>query len=173
MTIRAILRCVLFITLLIAPAATCGPVLGDEPPASLPADFTARVDGLFAQWNRRDTPGCAIGVVHRGQVIYSKGFGSADLEYKVPNTPQTVFDASGGIAQSLTCVCLARLMDEGRISPEDELRKFVPEMHPFDPPIRIQDLLRCRTGLWEQVAVPALVGWEIAPFSIPIRKPTS
>ena len=52
------------------------------------------------------------------------------------------------------------LMDEGKISPEDELRKFVPEMHRFDPPIRIQDLVRCRTGLWEQVAVPALVGWE-------------
>ena len=70
--------------------------LGEEPPASLPADFTTRVDGLFAEWNRRDSPGCAIGIVHRGQVIYSKGFGSANLEYQVPNTPQTVFDASVG-----------------------------------------------------------------------------
>src|SRR6516165_5134736 len=61
-------------------------------PASLPADFTARVDGLFAKWNRRDTPGCAVGIVHRGQVIYSKGFGSADLEYQAPNTAQTVFE---------------------------------------------------------------------------------
>ena len=75
---------VLLITLLISPGASCGPVFGDEPLASLPADFTARVDGLFAQWNRRDTPGCAVGIVHRGQVIYSKGFGSADLEYQAP-----------------------------------------------------------------------------------------
>jgi CubicO group peptidase (beta-lactamase class C family) len=167
MAVREIIRGVLLITLLIAPAATCGPVFGDEPPAGLPADFAARVDGLFAEWNRRDTPGCAVGIVHRGQIIYRKGFGSADLEYQVPNTPQTVFDASVGIAQSLTCVCLAMLMDEGRISPEDDLRKFVPEMHPFDPPIRIQDLVRCRTGLWEQIAVPALVGWEIAPLQHP------
>jgi CubicO group peptidase (beta-lactamase class C family) len=100
MAVREIIRDVLLITLLIAPAASCGPVFGDEPPAGLPADLTVRVDGLFAQWNRRDTPGCAVGIVHRGRVIYSKGFGSADLEYQVPNTPQTVFDASAGSTET-------------------------------------------------------------------------
>ena len=166
MAVREIIRGLLFITLLIAPAASSGPVFGDEPPASLPADFTARVDGLFAKWNRRDTPGCAVGIVHRGQVIYSKGFGSADLEYQVPNTPQTVFEVMS-VSKSLTCICLAMLMDEGKISPEDDLRKFVPEMHPFDPPIRIQDMVRCRSGLWDLIAVPALVGGENAPLQYP------
>jgi CubicO group peptidase (beta-lactamase class C family) len=166
MSVREIIRGGLFMTLLISPAASSAPVFGDEPPAALPADFTARVDGLFAKWNRRDSPGCAVGIVHRDQVIYRKGFGSADLEYQVPNTPQTVFDVSV-VAQSLTCVCLAMLMDEGKVSPEDDLHKFVPEMHLFDPPIRIQDMVRCRTGLWDQIAVPALVGWEIAPLQHP------
>ena len=166
MAVREIISGVLLITLLISPGASCGPVFGDEPPANLPADFNARVDALFAKWNRRDTPGCAVGIVHRDQVIYRKGFGSADLEYQVPNTPQTVFDVSV-VAQSLTCVCLAMLMDEGKVSPEDDLHKFVPEMHLFDPPIRIQDMVRCRTGLWDQIAVPALVGWEIAPLQHP------
>ena len=169
MAARDIVRGVLLITLFITPAASNGPVFGDEPPASLPADFTARVDGLFAKWNRRDTPGCAVGIVHRGEVIYSKGFGSADLEYQVPNTPRTVFEVTA-VSQSLTCVCLAMLMDEGKMSPEDDLRKFVPEMHPFDPPIRIQDMVRCRTGLWDQIAVPALVGWEIAPLQHPYKE---
>jgi CubicO group peptidase (beta-lactamase class C family) len=166
MAVREIISCVLLITLFIVSAASCGPVFGDEPPASLPADFTARVDGLFAKWNRRDTPGCAVGIVHRGQVIYSKGFGSADLEYQAPNTPQTVFEGMA-FSQSLTCACLALLLDEGKLAPEDDLRKFVPEMHPFDLPIRIQDMVRCRSGLWDQIAVPILVGWENAPLQSP------
>jgi CubicO group peptidase (beta-lactamase class C family) len=124
MAVREITRCVLLITLLIAPAASCGPVFGDEPPAGPPADLTARVDALFAKWNRRDRPGCAVGIVHRGRLIYSKGFGSADLEYQAPNTPQTVFDVMS-FSKSLTCACLALLMDEGRISPDDDLLKGV------------------------------------------------
>ncbi len=72
MAVRGIIRGVLVITLFIAPAASYGPVFGNEPPASLPADFAARVDGLFAEWNRRDSPGCAVGIVHRGQVIYRR-----------------------------------------------------------------------------------------------------
>jgi CubicO group peptidase (beta-lactamase class C family) len=166
MAVRLIIPGVLVISLLSSTAASGGPVFGEEPIESLPADFTAQVDALFAKWNRRDCPGCAVGIVHRGQVFYSKGFGSADLEYQAPNTPQTVFEVMS-VSQSLTCVCLAMLLDEGRISPEDDLRKFVPEMHPFDPPIRIQDMVRCRTGLWDQIAVPALVGWENAPLQYP------
>ena len=172
MAARETIRGVLLIALLIAPAANCGPVSGDEPTAGLPADLTARVDGLFAEWNRRDSPGCAVGIVHHGRVIYSKGFGSADLEYQVPNTPRTVFDVMS-FSKSITCACLAPLMDEGKISPDDDLRKFVPEMHPFDPPIRIRDMVRCRSGLWDEISLPILVGWENAPFSIPIRKQIS
>jgi CubicO group peptidase (beta-lactamase class C family) len=166
MAVRKIMSRVLLVTLLVAPTARGELVLGDEPPASLPADFTARVDGLFANCNRRDTPGCAVGIVHRGQVIYSKGLGSADLEYQAPNTAQTVFEVMA-FSPPLTCVCLALLLDEGKISPEDDLRKFVPEMHLFDPPIRIQDLIRCRSGLWDLIAVPALVGGENAPLQYP------
>ena len=172
MAVREMRSCMLLFTLLIAPAASGGPVFGDEPPASLPADFTARVDGLFAKWNRRDSPGCAVGIVHRGQLIYSKGFGSANLEYQAPNTPQTVFGVMS-FSKSITCACLALLMDEGKLAPDDDLRKFVPEMHKFDPPIRIRDMVRCRSGLWDQISLPILVGWENAPFSIPTRKRTS
>jgi CubicO group peptidase (beta-lactamase class C family) len=99
-------------------------------------------------------------------VIYSKGFGSANLEYLAPNTPQTVFDMMS-FSKSMTSVCLAILMDEGKLSPADDPRKFLPEMHTFDPPIRIQDMVRCRSGLWDQISVPILVGWENAPLQHP------
>src|SRR5262249_7310669 len=125
MTVRSIVSCVLPIALLLPPVAGCGPVLRDEPPSATPTELTAKVDGLFASWNRQDAPGCAVGIVQRGQLIYSKGFGSANLEDQVPNTPQTVFDVAS-FSKSLTCVCLALLMDEGRVSPDDDLTQVRP-----------------------------------------------
>src|SRR5262245_30699219 len=66
LVVRDLLRSLLPIALLIATASRCGPLFGDESPARLPADLTVRVDGLFAKWNRLDSPGCAVGIVHRG-----------------------------------------------------------------------------------------------------------
>ena len=59
MAVGEVTSCVLLIILLIAPAASCAPVFGDERPAGLPADLTARVDELFARWNHWDSLGCA------------------------------------------------------------------------------------------------------------------
>ena len=67
-------------------------VLSDEPPQGISAELTAQVDRLFAKWNRLDSPGCAVGIIKRGKLVYSKGFGSANLEYRIPNTSQTMED---------------------------------------------------------------------------------
>lgn len=136
-------------------------LLSDEPPQEISAELTAQVDRLFARWNRLDSPGCAVGIIRDGELVYSKGFGSANLEYRIPNTPQTVFETAS-FTKSITCACLALLMDEGKLAPDDDLRKHIPEMHQFDPPIRIADMVRCRSGLWDHISVPILVGWENA-----------
>lgn len=144
-------------------------VASQTPASTMPTDLTAQVDALLAKFNRPDSPGCAVGIVERGELIYSRGFGSADLEHRVANTPQTLFETAS-FGKSLTCFCVALLMDEGKLAPEDDIRKFVPELHAFDPPIRIQDLVRCRSGLWDQVSAPILVGWENAPLQSPHTK---
>ena len=53
--------------------------------------FARQVDAVFAQYNRPDVPGCAVGVFQKGKITYSKGYGSANLEYGVPITPKTPF----------------------------------------------------------------------------------
>src|SRR5262245_24874495 len=83
---------------------------GDEPSPPSQKDLAAQVDALFAKWNGPDSPGCAVGIVDRGKLIYSKGFGSANLEYGVANAPQTVLDVMS-FTKSLTCACVAMLMD--------------------------------------------------------------
>jgi CubicO group peptidase (beta-lactamase class C family) len=127
------------------------------------ADKSAQVDKLFSPWDRPDQPGCAVGIIDDGKLIYSKGFGSANLEHEAPNTPQTIFEIASA-SKSFTCACLALLMDQGKVDPDDELRTFVPEMHSFDPPIRIRHMVQCRTGLWEPFHIMPLVGFENLPI---------
>src|SRR4029077_17753567 len=52
---------------------------------------TPQVDKLFAAWNRTDSPGCAVGIHRNGAVAYARGYGMANLELRVPVTPDTVF----------------------------------------------------------------------------------
>jgi CubicO group peptidase (beta-lactamase class C family) len=137
---------------------------GIDPTSS--SEKAAVVDSLFAGWNRPEVPGCAVGVIFGGQLVYAKGFGTANVEDGVPNTPQTLFEV-GSASKSFPCACIALLMDAGKVSPDDDLSKFVPEMHRFEPPIRIRDLLQCRTGLLEPFHIMPLCGWDNVPIHSP------
>ena len=131
--------------------------------------LVARVDAILAAYDRADSAGCALGIVSQGKLIYSRGFGSANLDHEVANTPQTVFEI-GSFAKSFTCACIAILLDQGRISPDDDLRRYVPEMHEFDPPVRIRHMIRCRSGLWAQWHIAQLAGWYAEPTETPYTR---
>jgi CubicO group peptidase (beta-lactamase class C family) len=151
-------------------ALLCGgySALADEP---VPAGekLAAEVDALFERWNRLDSPGCAVGIIRDGELIFAKGFGTAHLEYGVPITTHTVFELAS-FSKSFTSACVALLIDQGKISPDDDIRKFLPEMHAFDPPIRVRHLLRCETGLFEHFHILPLAGWDNLPVHSPCTK---
>ena len=54
--------------------------------------LTDKVNAVFAQWNKTDSPGCALAVIKEGELIYKRGYGMADLERNVPISPASVFD---------------------------------------------------------------------------------
>src|SRR5690606_28958432 len=68
--------------------------LGMPPAAAQARQFApdARVDSVFAAYDRPDAPGCAVGVYRDGRIQYARGYGLADLERRVPISPATVFD---------------------------------------------------------------------------------
>ena len=51
-----------------------------------------KIDALFAQWNKPNSPGCALAVIKNGQVLYKHGYGIANLDYDIPISSKTVFD---------------------------------------------------------------------------------
>ena len=105
-----------------------------------------QLDQLFARWNTTHTPGAAVVVVKDGKVAYLQGYGCANLEHRIPITPDTVFDAAS-VAKQFTGLAIAMLVEQGKLSPDDDIRKHLPEVPDFGPPITISHLLHHTSGL--------------------------
>jgi RNA polymerase sigma factor (sigma-70 family) len=116
-----------------------------------------RVDPLFNAWNRPDSPGAAIVVVKDGAVVYQRGYGCANLDYGVPITTQTVFDAAS-VAKQFTGLAIAMLIDQGKLSLDDDIRTHLPEVPDFGTPITIRHLLHHTSGLRDWPVALALSG---------------
>src|SRR5262249_47195852 len=102
--------------------------------------LTSRVNKLFAEWDKPGSPGCALAVIKDGQTIYKRGYGIANLEYNIPITPSSVFYV-GSIAKQFTAMCIALLAQQGKLSLDDNIRKFVPEIPDYSTPITIRHLI--------------------------------
>ncbi len=130
------------------------------PGASVADVDPADIDALFTKWDRADSPGLAVGVFVDGKAVYTAGYGMANLDEGLPITPDSVFDTFS-MAKSFTTACIAILLDEGRITLDDDVRQHVPELPAYAETIRIRHLLRCRTGLQDYIHAMMLSGREI------------
>lgn len=118
--------------------------------------FESRVDSIFRRWNI-NTPGCGVGVAHDGKVLLTKGYGMANLEYGVPLGANSVLE-SGSVAKQFTSAALALLQLEGKLSLDDDIRKYLPEVPDFGATITIRHLLTHTSGLRDQWGLLTLTG---------------
>jgi CubicO group peptidase (beta-lactamase class C family) len=105
-----------------------------------------RIDAVFSRWNTATTPGCALGVVRNGSAMYARGYGSANLELGVPITARTVFDI-GSVSKQFTAMSIVLLAGDGRLSLDDEIHKFLPELPPYGEPVTLRLMLHHLSGL--------------------------
>jgi CubicO group peptidase (beta-lactamase class C family) len=105
-----------------------------------------RVDKLFAVWDHNDTPGCAVGVIQNGQWVYKHAYGMADLDAKTPLTTHNTFYI-GSMAKQFTAMSILLLAEQGKISLNDDIRKYLPEMPDYGTPITVQDLIHHTSGI--------------------------
>lgn len=118
-----------------------------------------KIDSLFIQWNRPNHPGGAVGVMKDGNILFSRAYGLASLEYMVPNSPGTIFN-TGSVSKQFTAMGIVRLEEQGKLSFDDEIHKFLPELPDFGAPITIRHLLHHTSGLRSLHALFALAGWR-------------
>ena len=122
--------------------------------------ITARVDKIFERWDKPDSPGCALAVIKDGRLVYKRGYGMANLDHDVPITPSTVFNIAS-VSKQFTAAAIALLAQEGKLSLDDEVRKYIPELPDFGTPITLRHLIHHTSGLRSQTALLDLAGWRI------------
>lgn len=147
-----------WLSLLLAAAALCAaaPSHAQAPPLS--AAQLARIDSVFIGWNSTASPGCALGVSYRDQVVLERAWGMAELEHRVPNTPATVFE-SGSVSKQFTTAAVILLALDGKLSLDDDIRRHVPEVPDYGSPITIRHLIHHTSGLKDWGAVAGIGGW--------------
>lgn len=121
------------------------------------ADTLRQIDQLFAPYHNA-TPGVSVAVERDGKLIYHKAFGLADLEHGVPNTTTTIFEA-GSVSKQFTAAAILLLATEGKLSLDDDVRKYIPELPAYDKPITIRHCMNHTSGLKDWGSVGALSGW--------------
>lgn len=115
------------------------------------------VDKLFKKWDRKDSPGCAIGVIHNGKLIYKHGYGMANLEYNIPNSSNSVFRI-GSTSKQFTAACMVLLEEQGKLSLDDNIRKYLPEIPVYGKTITINHLLHHTSGIRDYLQLAYLKG---------------
>jgi CubicO group peptidase (beta-lactamase class C family) len=122
--------------------------------------LTKKVDQLFATWDKAESPGAAIAIIKDGAVVYKRGYGSANLEYNVPITPQTVFHVAS-VSKQFTAFSIALLANQGKLSLDDDIRKHLPELPDFGKKITIRHLIHHTSGLRDQWTLLGMAGWRL------------
>jgi CubicO group peptidase (beta-lactamase class C family) len=117
------------------------------------------VDELFQKMDTTVTPGCALAVVKDGRILYERGYGMADLDHNVPITPSTVFHVAS-MSKQFTAASIVLLAQEGKLSLDDPVRKYIPELPDFGVPITIRQLIHHTSGLRDQWDLLGLAGWR-------------
>ena len=160
-----LLRTVTFVLAGLLLAAGCD---GEGGPGGSEAGHgIGPVDALFAAWDRPGSPGCALGVAQDGAVRYSRGYGYANLDYGIPVTPQTVFDV-GSVTKQFTAAGISLLALDGKLSLDDDVRRWLPELPAYDAPVTLRHMLHHTSGLRDYLNLFPLAGrGDYYPISHP------
>jgi CubicO group peptidase (beta-lactamase class C family) len=114
-------------------------------PSVLDAPTRARIDSIFAAYDKPGSPGCALLARRNGTTAYSRGYGMASLELGVPNSPRTVMDI-GSVSKQFTAAVVLLLAQDGKLSLDDEVQRWVPDLPRMKQRVTLRHLLHHTSG---------------------------
>jgi CubicO group peptidase (beta-lactamase class C family) len=124
-----------------------------------------RADSVFQGFDRTNSPGCALGVYENGKILYARGYGMASLEHGVALSPTSVLDV-GSISKQFTAMAMLILQKEGKLSIDDPIRKYIPEMPAYADKVTIRRALSQTSGLRDLYVMWSQTGRSFAGDTI-------
>lgn len=141
----------------------CKPSWAQAPIIS--AKVQKQIDSLFAPYNKPGVPGFSLGILAPSTVLFSKGYGMANLDYNLPNSSATVFNIAS-LSKQFTAACVALLILRDSLSLEDPVAKYLPEVGKYADTIRIKHLVYMTSGIHEYHSLPRKNGlnWNMYDY---------
>lgn len=119
----------------------------------------ARIDSVFADIPA-NAPGCTVGAYRDGELIIARSYGLASIEESRPITARTSFNL-GSASKPFTSLAALTLVEQRRLSLDDDVRRYVPELPDYGAAIRIRDLLQHTSGLRDYGSLGLLAGDDV------------
>ena len=119
-----------------------------------------QVDEVFAPWDNDKGPGAAVAVVKDGAIVYKNAYGMSNLEYDIPIKTNSIFHIAS-VSKQFTVFSVLLLEQQGKLSLEDDIRKYIPEVPDFGQLITLRHLASHTSGLRDQWNLLALAGWRL------------
>lgn len=127
---------------------------------ALPDSTTKKIDALFKKWDTPNSPGCVIGIVRNDSLIYAKGYGLANMEYGVANTPETIYHIAS-VSKQFTAYAIVLLARQGKLQLDDDIHKYLPWFPDLKEKITIRHLLNHTSGIRDQWQLLAISGTRL------------
>ena len=118
----------------------------------------ASVDAIFEEFDGTRTPGCAVGVSSGGMPLLLRAYGMAELEHDVANMAETIFEP-GSVSKQFTAAATVLLALDGKISLDDDIRDYIPELQDYGEVVTIRHLLNHTSGLRDWGSIAGIEGW--------------
>ncbi|MFT6699291.1 MAG: CubicO group peptidase (beta-lactamase class C family), partial [Porticoccaceae bacterium] len=115
------------------------------------------IDSIFSEWNKPNTPGCALGIIKKGELIYTKGYGLANMEYNLPNSASSVFRIAS-TSKQFTAASIVLLAEKGKLSLDNTLNNYFPDFPEYANKINIRQLLNHTSGIRDYLQLAYLKG---------------
>lgn len=120
-------------------------------------DTVSQIEKIFSKY-KADKPGAEIAISRHGKIIFSKAWGMADMEHKVPLTTTSITEA-GSVSKQFTAAAILLLEQQGKLSLDDDVRKYIPELRDYGYTISLRHMMQHKSGLKDWGAIAAIAGW--------------